>query len=68
MYNKQSIHSKAFEQWTTFKSQSSSSVHIWLVYVLLSSSTVSSIGLELNCSTAINQKPYKIEFQEFINT
>lgn len=68
MYNKQSVHSKAFEQWTTFKSQSSSSVRIWLVYVLLSSSTVSSIGLELNCSTAINQKPYKIEFQEFINT
>lgn len=35
MYNKQSLHSNAFEQWTTFKSQSSSSVHIWLVYVLV---------------------------------
>lgn len=67
VYNKQSHPSNAFEQITIFKSQSSSSAHIWLVHVLLSSSTVSSIGLELNCSTAINQKPYKIEFQEFIN-
>lgn len=47
--------------------KSSSSAHVWLVHVLLSSSTVSSIGLELNCSPAINQKPYKIEFQECIN-
>lgn len=47
VYNKQSLRSNAFEQWTTIKSRSNSSVHIWLECVLFQYSKFNRLGAEL---------------------